>query len=221
MAAGGARTQTPRAAPARTQRRSVPRRRSLSRERHARARSRLCGKSLRSHQCVSTINERCYCYFLTRRTVHGLNTKVSTLVNPVCPVFRDAHPAGAEAAGRDFSAEAGPSPDAEACHDARACPVPEATLAGGLRPLFRMARAPVCVAGALKTLFVCTARRPRGSYASSCSSCAGRASDWFSCGRMRPTTICQAPGWIAARCQGGQAMPRHVLLELLLDQAGE
>ena len=41
----------------------------------------------------------------------------------------------------------------------------------------------------------------------------------FSCGRTRPTTICQAP--VATRGQQGQeAMARPVLLELELDQVG-
>ena len=47
---------------------------------HARTRVRrdsLCGKSLRSHQCVSTINERCYCYFLRAvRSKHYSSIKI-------------------------------------------------------------------------------------------------------------------------------------------------
>ena len=42
----------------------------------------------------------------------------------------------------------------------------------------------------------------------------------FSCGRTRPATICQAPGCVATRGRQGQAMARHVLLELELDQEG-
>ena len=40
----------------------------------------------------------------------------------------------------------------------------------------------------------------------------------FSCGQTRPKTICQASVGLR-RCQQGQAMARHVLLELELDQA--
>ena len=42
----------------------------------------------------------------------------------------------------------------------------------------------------------------------------------FSCGRTRPATICQAPVATGGQEQEAQAMARHVLLELELDQAG-
>ena len=41
----------------------------------------------------------------------------------------------------------------------------------------------------------------------------------FSCGQTRPKTICQASVGLR-RCQQGQAMARHVLLELELDRVG-
>ena len=145
------------------------------------------------------------------------------VIRHVCPVFRDAHPAGTDAAGRDCSAHAGSSRDAGAWRDARAAPVVPVTR-GDARwrpaPAYLDGACASCVAGASKTLFVCTARRPRGSHAASCAWCAGRPSDWFSCGRTRPTTICQAQ-FFSATMPRGTSHGAARLLELELDQAGE
>ena len=77
-----------------------------------------------------------------------------------------------------------------------------------------------CGAGASKTIFVGTAGRPRGSRAASRARCAGRARDMFF---VRPNATghdLPSPSCVAMRGRQGQAMARHVLLELELDQAG-
>ena len=73
-------------------------------------------------------------------------------------------------------------------------PVPEATLAGGLRPPFRTVRAPVLRSWGLENKSA--ARRVRRAALAPHRAPGAQAVRviCYSCGRTRPATICQAPG---------------------------
>ena len=93
---------------------------------------------------------------------------------PSCVIARLAAPSRATDGVRAL-----PPPD-PASQAPLGSPVPEATLAGGLRPPFRTVRAPQsCGAGASKTQVCRTARRARGARAASRARCASSARDMF------------------------------------------